>query len=393
MGALAHREQLAQFQLRERLSIQGEVAQREAPRGLYLDGWTDGNMIFTVEPPCAVDEITATGTVPDWWPEGSFIAIYVNGEKCAEIAAEPGHFKIACGARLPPGRPARIGIRTSVTVHDPERNRSLGVYVSQLSFRGSGALPEYRCNICSTAQNRFERVLDPEGSLCRGCGSNIRQRALAWLVAETLFGESLPVVEFPFSDACGIGISDSPAFASNLSRALPGYRNCQFDGALVTPLAPYADIKAPPKELVGKADFVTCSEVLEHVEPPVESAFTGLFSLLRPGGVLILTVPYTLERTVEHFPGLNDWHLEHESGSRILVNRTHEGTIQRFEALRFHGGGQEVLEMRVFGLEDICMHLEGAGFTDIHVREENELNHGIFFRYNWGLPITARRPE
>jgi SAM-dependent methyltransferase len=392
MPVAAHRAQLVQFQSRERLSIQGEVAQREAPEGLYADGWTNGNMSFTIEAPCTIGGLTVTGTVPDWWPEDTFIAVDVDGEKYAEIAAEPGNFEIACDVRIPQGRRANIRVRTSMTVHDPDRDRHLGVYVSQLSFRRSAVLPEFQCNICSAGQNIFDPVLDPEGSLCRGCASNIRQRAVARLVGETLFGEALPIDRFPFSDACGIGISDSPGFAAHLGRALFRYRNSQFDNALITPLAPYADIKAPPKELVGSADFVTCSEVLEHVEPPIQAAFDGLFSLLRRGGVLILTVPYTLRKTIEHFPDLDVWRLEQHSGSRILINRTRQGAIQRFEDLRFHGGGEEVLEMRIFGLEDIFVHLERAGFIDIRVREENELNYGIFFKYNWGLPITARRP-
>lgn len=392
MPVAAHRMQLAHLQARERLQIQGDVAQREAPRGVYADGWSNGDLQFTVEPACDIARLSALGIVPEWWPEGSVISVEVDGEQKAEVAAAPGRFEIHCDVALPQGRRARIGVRTSSTVHDPQQNRHLGVYVGQMVFQSAGALGEFRCNICSASGNRFEAVLDPEGSICRSCGSNIRQRAVANLVGDALFGKALSIADFPSSDTRGIGISDSPRVAAYLSRALPQYRNAQFDRKLVSAWAPFADVKKPAEELLGTADFVTCSEVLEHVEPPVGEAFTGLFEMLRPGGTLILTVPYTLGETAEHFPDLNVWHLEQRQGKRVLVNRTASGDVQRFDDLRFHGGGDDVLEMRVFGLQDVFTYLEDAGFVDIRVRDENVLEHGIFFKYNWGLPITARRP-
>jgi SAM-dependent methyltransferase len=153
------------------------------------------------------------------------------------------------------------------------------------------------------------------------------------------------------------------------------------------------DVTNPPPELFGSADVIICSEVMEHVVAPVQRGFDGLFALLKPGGTLVFTVPYWLEPTAEHFPNLHDWHIEQRDGERVLVNLTAEGTREEFSQLRFHGGGADVLEMRVFGLEDLIGHLERAGFADIRVRQESVLDYGICFRYNWGLPITARRPH
>lgn len=392
MPVAAHRTHLAQLQTRERLTVGGLVAQRGELQGLYADGWSDGGLAFTIEPACEISAFTVAGIVPDWWPEGSAIAVEVDGEKRAEAPATPGRFELRCEVPLPHSRCARIGIRTSATVHDAQRNRHLGVYVGEVRFESAAPLPKYRCNICAADNNSFDAVLDPEGSVCRKCGSNIRQRAVGRLISDAVFGESLPFSSFLRSDVRGIGISDSPRFAEYLRHALPHYQNMQFDRALTSAWAPYADVKAPPRSMHGAADFVTCSEVLEHVEPPVQPAFDGLFTLLRPGGTLILTVPYTLGETVEHFPDLNSWHLEQRQGERILVNRTESGEVQHFDGLHFHGGGEDVLEMRVFGLQDVFTHLEDAGFTDIRVHDENMLDYGIFFKYNWGLPITAKRP-
>ncbi len=42
-------------------------------------------------------------------------------------------------------------------------------------------------------------------------------------------------------------------------------------------------------------DFITCTDVLEHVEPPIERIFENISRLLKPGGVAFITVPTTLE--------------------------------------------------------------------------------------------------
>jgi SAM-dependent methyltransferase len=52
------------------------------------------------------------------------------------------------------------------------------------------------------------------------------------------------------------------------------------------------------------------ADVLEHVAPPYEQALANLCQLLKPGGVLILTVPMKSEgSTDEHFPELYQYDL------------------------------------------------------------------------------------
>lgn len=251
----------------------------------------------------------------------------------------------------------------------------------------------YLCNICDTQVAELDRDTGSEGSPCPGCDSNIRLRAVARLVSVALFGKTLPLSAFPKERAISaLGISDAIPFAYCMRRAIPGYRNTQFDPALVTSDSPNFDIKTPSPEFLGTADVITCSEVLEHVEPPVQPAFDGLFSLLKPGGTLVLTVPSSLGKTVEHFPDLYEWRLEARGGKRVLINRTRDGQLQEFENLVFHGGGDAVLEMRVFGMEDIVAHLQAAGFTDIRIHDESDLEHGILYQNRWSLPVTARRP-
>ena len=89
---------------------------------------------------------------------------------------------------------------------------------------------------------------------------------------------------------------------------------------------------------------------MEHVPPPVERAFANLYRMLKPDGLLLLTVPYTLDgRTVEHFPELH----RIRAGLARRPHRAGEsrGATARSKCSRissFHGGDGSTLEMRVF---------------------------------------------
>ena len=235
----------------------------------------------------------------------------------------------------------------------------------------------------------FETIERETGG-CPACGSSARSRAVVHLLARTLYGNSAPAPDWPAIPAVVYGISDWSRFADAFSHAIT-YRNTQFDRQLY-PDAVYLDITDPPDDLLGTADAITCCDVLEHVPPHPQAAFDGLFRLLKPGGSLIFTVPYTFEKTHEHFPDLHEWTLQDLSGTRVLINRTREGKLQAFDGLVFHGGGEAVLEMRVFGLPDIARHLTQAGFIGIEVMEDDVPEFGIRIGYPWSRPLTARRP-
>jgi SAM-dependent methyltransferase len=50
----------------------------------------------------------------------------------------------------------------------------------------------------------------------------------------------------------------------------------------------------------GLADIVICHHVLEHVQSPLES-LAGIQRLLMPGGKLLLTVPYEMQRRFRRY--------------------------------------------------------------------------------------------
>jgi len=202
-----------------------------------------------------------------------------------------------------------------------------------------------------------------------------------------LFGTSMALDDFPTRlDLVGLDMSGAAVYANRLPTKL-GYTNTFLHKQ------PYLDITSPNDTWSQKCDFVISSDVLEHVAPPVSVAFENVYKLLKPGGVFILTVPYRKEgATIEHFPNLHEYSLREEHGRRILLNRTKDGDLERFEQLVFHGGEGETLEMRVFSEQSLLEELRAAGFHDIRIHKEDVPTFGILWPHDWSLPISAARP-
>ena len=254
---------------------------------------------------------------------------------------------------------------------------------------GTGARGEsirFRCNICGRTDNAPSERLSREQVSCR-CGSTVRFRSIVHVLSLELFGTSMAIPDIPKrSDLVGLDMSGAATYAHPLERRL-GYINTFLHKP------PFLDITAPAGEWMSRCDFLISSDVFEHVAPPVSRAFENSLLLLKPGGVLILTVPYRpAGKTVEHFPELHDFRLEDRDGRRSLINTTLDGRVQEFDQLVFHGGEGETLEMRVFSLPDLIEELQGAGFVEIRVHDAPVPEFGILWPQKWSLPISARRP-
>jgi SAM-dependent methyltransferase len=206
------------------------------------------------------------------------------------------------------------------------------------------------------------------------------------MLARELFGADIALPDFPVLKGIrGIGISDSADYAERLAGRLE-YRNTQYHKE------PQFDIVNPPKTEWGRYDFLIASEVFEHVAPPVDRAFRNAFRLLKPHGVFLFTVPYTLERaTAEHFPGLYDYGLAQLSDRMVLVNRTMEGSLQVFDDLVFHGGRGSTLEIRRFTETGLRDQFRGAGFNAVEIYAENYAPFGVLHSETWSLPMVARK--
>jgi hypothetical protein len=247
----------------------------------------------------------------------------------------------------------------------------------------------FRCNVCNTSHEAIPLShFGREGASCQACGSSVRMRGLVHHLSLGLFGTSLAIADFPVRhDLVGIGLSDWLGYAERLPEKL-SYTNTFYHQA------PFLDIAAlPPPEWAGVHDFLISSDVFEHVPPPVERAFHGSFLLLKPGGLFVLTVPFTdVPTTVEHFPDLATFKVVEFDGDYLLLNRDAEGEFSIRDGLVFHGGPGDTLEMREFSRAGTIRMLEAAGFVDIVVHADPVPEWGILLQHHHGLPITARRP-
>jgi SAM-dependent methyltransferase len=164
---------------------------------------------------------------------------------------------------------------------------------------------EYHCNICGGRNQLESHQFSREGAICEKCGANARFRGIIHILANLLEkGENTNLQEWQIrKHIFGIGMSDSPGYANLLKKKF-SYENTFFDHE------PKLDIIDLAEKYLGKYDFVISTEVFEHILPPLQHAFDNLFRLLRPGGCLVFSVPYTCTApTVEHFPGLREYEI------------------------------------------------------------------------------------
>ncbi len=254
-----------------------------------------------------------------------------------------------------------------------------------MTFSDSG---NFTCNICGA---ECERPVTPPGREvpgCPKCGSTVRLRSLIALLSREIFGIELALPHFPvLKGVRGIGMSDPRELAERLAEKFD-YTNTFYHQE------PRLDIVDLAPEHVGRYDFILSSEVLEHVPPPVERAFANLNRMLKPDGLLLLTVPYKIDgQTAEHFPELHEYALASPGGRTVLVNRRRDGSLEVFENLSFHGGDGSTLEMRVFTETSLKEILAGAGFGGVHIASEDVPEFGVRHGETWSLPIVGRKGD
>lgn len=247
---------------------------------------------------------------------------------------------------------------------------------------------EFQCNICGMENTCSGDKFGREIPSCAGCGSSVRMRSVIHLLSEGLWGRSLPLPQFPQDKSViGKGLSDWPGYAVPLQEKL-GYTNTFYHRE------PHLDIRHIPEELRASCDFLISTDVFEHTHGAASQAFAGAFELLKPGGWLILTVPFTLQaETVEHYPGLVDLTTAKLGEDHVVVGRTVDGEYELHRNPVFHGGPGETLEMRIFSRQGVEANLQAAGFTDIRFLEEAVPAYGILLTENWSLPVRARKPQ
>jgi hypothetical protein len=201
-----------------------------------------------------------------------------------------------------------------------------------------------------------------------------------------LFDRSLMLRDFPVrKDIVGVGLSDWREYADLLSEKFR-YTNTYYHRE------PFLDITKPASQH-SDCDFVISTEVLEQVYPPVQLAFDGARQMLKKGGSLILTVPYTnATKTIEHFGEFEEFQLVRFKSRNVVVGRRADDSVALRSDLVFHGGPGETLVLRVFCRNEISSHLARAGFGSVEFMEQNYPEWGIIHENPWSLPILARCP-
>ncbi|MBF0169621.1 MAG: methyltransferase domain-containing protein [Nitrospinae bacterium] len=249
----------------------------------------------------------------------------------------------------------------------------------------------FQCNICGAMNEVRRESLAREISSCAECHSSVRFRGMVDALAVALFDRSLRLDQFPVNrSVCGMGLSDWEGYASRLAERFD-YTNTFYH---TTPLLDINDID-PAFE--GRYDFILSSDVFEHTLPPVERAFLNCHRLLKPGGVLVMSVPYVSGAPVEYYPDLHDYAFEETArGGMRLVNVTRQGERQVWDDPAFHGGAGLTLVMRKFSEESARQALATAGFASVTTHAAPSLTNGIW----WptipegeiiGCPMIARK--
>lgn len=248
--------------------------------------------------------------------------------------------------------------------------------VVEMSARADMPDPQWTpflCNVCGLSNYLPLRRLSREDGHCARCRCYGRLRSMMYAVTAHFSPDEIILAKMkPRKDIRGVGCSDW-GYTALLAEKFD-YVNTFYDHEPKLNLCDVDWSRWPPDSV----DFITCTDVLEHVEPPIEGAFANMRRLLKPGGVAILTVPATLEpATCEHFHDLHDWRIEKEGKQRVLVNRRRDGTIDRYDNLCFHGGEGLTLEFRLFSRQGLIDSMQNAGLRVATIHEKPIEAHGI----------------
>lgn len=221
----------------------------------------------------------------------------------------------------------------------------------------------WSCALCAGLNTRddtpgldhYEPAQDErEGDPCQSCGATWRQRATVVAVLHGLSSLSGPLSSREHDHSVrGLGISDEVRTAAALARAFD-YVNTDL---YRFPTLNIVDSSA----LSERFDFVTCSEVLEHVLPPPERAIANIKELLVAGGFAVLTVPVGESDFKEHYPGIVSW----EKVGRSVRWVDQSGRLSQDDAPVFHGGVGDTLELREWDDRSFREAVLTSGFASV----------------------------
>jgi hypothetical protein len=210
------------------------------------------------------------------------------------------------------------------------------------------------CAVCGEPISFQQNLAHREAQICGGCGSCPRFCGLALAVSRTVWREAdRPLAQQPpRRDLVAIGISDDDRLARVFSEKFL-YQNTRFHSE------PYLDLCS-----AESCDLSFALDVIEHtIEPPVVP-LKHLFSILKPGGTLILSVPtYLCPSTIEWYGGAERIEIDQIRGSHSVRWRNKRRTEYIDDNPVFHGGPGSVLEMRIISHSELLSIARALGLV------------------------------
>jgi hypothetical protein len=211
-----------------------------------------------------------------------------------------------------------------------------------------------------------------------------RNRALWYILSHYLFGKLVILNNVPQNKAIrGLGINDSN-YSKYLSMAFD-YKNYKifnkrsFSTMTETETNTMIDLYNVNFYIHNNYNFITCTEIMSHLSPypGLNIVFKNLHTMLRPGGVLILSTPYSFDgRYIERHPSLYKY--------EIVSKAENTGTLKTDEPqwciknIRADGANEIInspiiynrddpssIEMRKLNYAELNHLLVEAGFKDI----------------------------
>ena len=210
-------------------------------------------------------------------------------------------------------------------------------------------MPAGQCNICGWEGEFLRPEGDREGMLCGNCASTSRLRAVIYWLAKVTGNEGVPLHGWPRNPSVAILESSARGSYPVMLDDKFDYYATEFDPAKIeggTEPRHFADFQNLHFG-DGTFDVVIASDVFEHVRDDA-AGYREIFRTLKPGGKLILTVPYT--------------HAQPVTVRRVDTTGSNDVFLMEPE---YHGGGGHTLTYRNYG-RDLLTLLGEAGFAVAH---------------------------
>lgn len=212
-----------------------------------------------------------------------------------------------------------------------------------------------RCSICDEVVKFAPATTEDAG--CNSCNVTLRAQIVHTAVLQGL-GYPLNVRRnsiSPDMSRVGLGISDDWRLALSFA-SLFNYTNSYLHQF------PNVDLCSPPPNCFEYFEFISCSDVLEHIPPPIDQAIEGLYSMLKPGGFAVVSVPLIRGSEYrEFYPGLVEWEIRNVA----VVWTDSEGRSYEDCFPEFHGGQGLTLAFRQWTEQVLIEKLMARGFSNV----------------------------